>query len=76
MQLIDKTTRLPLQKGQLVQDFRGETHSLDDWTAPPPDGPSTGRVWLSTKDGHQQGFYPSVINAAFVNEAEETTNQQ
>lgn len=71
MQLINRTTQQPLTTGQLVKTFRGEELVLNDWTAPVPGSNSSGRVWLSTKDGPQQGFYPGVIDAMF---APETTN--
>lgn len=72
MILVNRTGQEPLAKGQLVKTFRGEEFTLDDWTAPLPNSASSGRVWLSTKDGHQQGFYPGVIDAMFI---PETTNQ-
>lgn len=71
MILVNRTSQKPLAKGQLVKTFRDEELILDDWTAPTPGSASSGRVWLSTKDGHQQGFYPGVVDAMFI---PETTN--
>jgi len=57
MQLIDSTTKKPVNVGDIVTTFRGEKMVVTGMIEPRHAG-STGRVIL---DG--QAYYPSVINA-------------
>lgn len=65
--LIDLSTKETLYYGQRVVTFRGELGTLE-WATPPKHDGSTGRVYFRPdRAGYQHEFFPSVINAAWVN---------
>lgn len=57
-------TRRPVEKGDTVADFRGETATVIGWREPHKVG-STGRIIVSV-EGWEQEFYPSVFDCEFV----------
>ena len=69
MQLINTTTRQPINTGAIVQDFHGTRWVLEGGR-PPHKPSSTGFVWVRSVDGRglSREFYPSVIGAQWVNE--------
>ena len=67
MQLINTTTREPLQLGDIVETFRGERAILLGM-AEPHKPSSTGRVYIQLDDSRaSREFFPSVIGAEWVN---------
>lgn len=67
MQLINLKTNQPLQTGEVVHDFRGEAAIVTGWCEPQHAG-STGRVYVKymNDEGWHREFFPSVINAKWV----------
>jgi hypothetical protein len=64
--LINESTGNELKKGDIVQDFRGESHVLIGFRAPHKPA-STGRVIVKSLDSEDvREYYPSVINAKIV----------
>jgi hypothetical protein len=66
MKLIHKSTGKPVQKGDIVTDFRGDQAKVVGGTEPRHDG-STGRIYVEAiPEGFTHGYYPSVFNCEWV----------
>ena len=65
--LVDVTDGHEIKEGESVKDFRGEQMVFAK-AFPPHKPSSSGRVCVKIFDNYRE-YYPSVINAKFVEEA-------
>jgi len=65
MKLIHTETGKEIRLGDRVQDFRGDYLTIQSFEKGRT-AESTGRVYVRSDEGWEQGFYPSVINAKIV----------
>lgn len=63
MKLVHTSTGIAVNVGDVVADFRGEKLTVVGW---PKDG--RNRVYTKDAKGHEQEYYPSVINCSLVRE--------
>jgi hypothetical protein len=66
MKLIHKSTGKPVQKGDIVTDFRGDKAKVMGLTPPHREG-STGRLYVEAiPEGYTHGYFPSVFDCEWV----------
>ena len=67
MKLVYLKTGVPVNYGDVAHTFRGEPVIVEGWQAPRHEG-STGRVYVKemTEHGFSAAYYPSVIDAVWV----------
>ena len=59
--LVETTTQRLIQRGEILADFRGDTHRIVGGSAPHKPS-STGRI----RTGEDREFYPSVVGCAWI----------
>lgn len=60
--LVHSKSRKPVERGEVVTDFRGDTATVTGWDEPRHPG-STGRVYVKPADADwTHGYYPSVYD--------------
>ena len=64
--LLDERTGAPVKVGDTVVDFRGGSSVVDAGIgAAPKHGGSTGRIYVTERDGHRE-YFPSVFGKVWV----------
>jgi hypothetical protein len=73
MNLVDTKTGNKLKAGDTVTTFRGEKMTLVSFRAPHKVS-SSGRVCLKDDKGRQHEYFPGVIKAKIVTDADQNSN--
>ena len=66
--LVVEATKEAVKSGDRVKCFRGETYTLDYYTAPHKLS-SSGHVYVLDAQGVTHSYYPSVFGLKFVEES-------